>query len=148
VLSAFVRRFVFRFVDFNVSRSPAASTDSEPSGALFDYFFFPRLDPTATPPSYVTFFSPRTSSKSYIESAFWVARGKHRCTMPPHSGRALRLCTPGELVRFGEKLDASRSAVRVDVAAFLGFKYLWYLLFREQTQASENPREHTQRHSR
>lgn len=32
------------------------------------------------------------------------------------------------------------------VAVFLGFKYLWYLLFREQTQASENPREHTQRH--
>ena len=32
------------------------------------------------------------------------------------------------------------------VAFFLGFKYLWYLLFREQTQASENPREHTQRH--
>jgi hypothetical protein len=31
------------------------------------------------------------------------------------------------------------------VAFFLGFKYLWYLLFREQTQASENPREHTQR---
>lgn len=32
------------------------------------------------------------------------------------------------------------------VAVFLGFVYLWYLLFREQTQASENPRERTPRH--
>lgn len=31
------------------------------------------------------------------------------------------------------------------VAVFLGFEFIWYLLFREQTQASENPRERIQR---
>lgn len=55
---------------------------------------------------------------------------------------------PSEAIRLesGETSCDERSMDSDFVAVFLGSTNLWYLLFREQTQASENPREHTQRH--
>jgi hypothetical protein len=100
----------FRFVDFNVSRSQAASTVSRRAESALRFFSIA---------SYVTFFSPRTSSKNYIESAFWVVRGKKSLynsdRAKSSSTKLLRLCTPGELVR------SERNSARPEV----GFGSMW-----------------------